>query len=342
MVARNEAMNSNLLVAALASFLVTLYLAAVITSNAYWHWLKAKNPSPYDVKKPASVWKALHEYWGSFLSGCSNDDEADDSDEYQNSSELTRTFTVKKKAKACLCNKVTSKNISYTFTLRDYTRGYEAKKKADTWGTGLPWNVAYLSRVVTTACLLVTFALFQPGWVLGRSPADCALHMGADHPIDAEADEGSEFCTTARIVNDTAEIEAIVREMTNHAAAARQVTEMTTYRTRMEEDTAGYHCDGAGAGPVAVEFPDWCEEQQMIDLSRRREGKATRDQPDSGSCLPQQVRLVLRTSVLVAAAAQSARPACVLMWRRSTAPRSRRPRSLHPRCLMRNYVERLS
>ena len=55
MVARNEAMNSNLLVAALASFLVTLYLAAVITSNAYWHWLKAKNPSPYDVKKPASV-----------------------------------------------------------------------------------------------------------------------------------------------------------------------------------------------------------------------------------------------------------------------------------------------
>jgi len=285
MVARNEAMNSNLLVAALASFLVTLYLAAVITSNAYWHWLKAKNPSPYDVKKPASVWKALHEYWGSFLSSCSNDDEADDSDEYQNSSALTRTFTVKKKAKACLCNKVTSKNISYTFTLRDYTRGYTAAEEADTWGTDLPWNVAYLSRVVTTACLLVTFALFQPGWVLGRSPADCALHMGADHPIDAEADEGSEFCTTARIVNDTAEIEAIVREMTNHAAAARQVTEMTTYRTRMEEDTAGYHCDGAGAGPVAVEFPDWCEEQQMIDLSRRREGKATRDQPDSLSCL---------------------------------------------------------
>jgi hypothetical protein len=74
MVARNEAMNSNLLVAALASFLVTLYLAAVITSNAYWHWLKAKNPSPYDVKKPASVWNALHEYWGSFLSSCSNDE----------------------------------------------------------------------------------------------------------------------------------------------------------------------------------------------------------------------------------------------------------------------------
>ena len=106
-----QAANSNLLVAALATFLSTLYLASVITSKAYWHWLKAKHPSAVDEPKVLIGQRSRQILLAALSLACCHEAPADD-DDADEGAELVRTFTVKKKAKACLCNRAVSSNVT--------------------------------------------------------------------------------------------------------------------------------------------------------------------------------------------------------------------------------------
>lgn len=173
---------------------------------------------------------------------------------------LDDSGTMVKIVKSVMLNKIVEPNVMRQFTIDAYTKGetLQPDGPSTTPLDTLPWKVQGLTAFMTSWLLLLTWAAFYPGLILGQSAADCSMTASTD------------FCSAEHVGDEVAQVEAAAKRLTNFDAATRQTEELWRYEAQMQADVANYSCTLYANVSPPGSFPDWCYDRRKSEIDRQR------------------------------------------------------------------------